>query len=126
MAFNMDCFEVASKRVDKFKLVIQRGEHRGVEFPLSTGTLVLGRWDPESGSFPDINLDNIDEEARVSRRHAQILVQSGRVVLEDLNSLNGTFVNRGDRLAPGVRCSLQLNDEIILGKVVFRLVADED
>lgn len=117
----MNTLPVNQKRVDTFKLVVQFGEHKGKEFILPKGEIILGRWDPESGSFPEINLELVDVEARISRRHARIQVEPGRVLLEDLNSLNGTYVNRGDKLAPGIRCSLQLNDEIILGKTIFKL-----
>jgi pSer/pThr/pTyr-binding forkhead associated (FHA) protein len=37
-------------------------------------------------------------------------------LIEDLGSTNGTFVNRGRRLAPGDRQPLKDGDEIIVGK----------
>ncbi len=121
----MNTLPINQKRVESFKLVVQHGEHKGKEYLLPKGEIILGRWDPESGSFPEINLDLVDVEARISRRHAKIQVEPGRVMLEDLNSLNGTYVNRGEKLAPGIRCSLQINDEIIIGKTIFRLKSAE-
>jgi hypothetical protein len=45
------------------------------------------------GRRPDNDL--VVDEASVSRRHALILETSGGFVLRDLNTMNGTFVNRG-------------------------------
>jgi DNA-binding winged helix-turn-helix (wHTH) protein len=52
----------------------------------------------------------------VSRTHARILVESGRAVLEDLGSKNGTFLG-GGRLERPV--SLADGDEIALGSAVL-------
>ena len=107
--------------LSKFKLVVVKGEHDGMEFDLPEGEIIIGRWDPETASFPDINLENLDVEAKVSHKHAKITVNAGHVTVEDLGSLNGTYVNRGEQLSPNIKCNLQLNDEIIFGKTVTRL-----
>ena len=80
----------------------------------------IGRWDADSGIFPDVDLDSDDPEAKVSRRHARITLRDGRYSLEDLGSTNGTFVNRGKRLLPGQLQPLQDGDEIIVGKTFLR------
>ena len=79
-----------------------------------------GRWDADGGVFPDVDLDSDDPEAKVSRRHARISLRNGQYVIEDLGSTNGTFVNRGHRLAPGDRQPLKDGDEIIVGKTFLR------
>jgi DNA-binding winged helix-turn-helix (wHTH) protein len=60
------------------------------------------------------------DSATVSRRHAQLVVDGGRVVLEDLGSRNGTWV-RGERIAAPVE--LQHGDEFRLGRVPVTLRA---
>jgi DNA-binding winged helix-turn-helix (wHTH) protein len=58
------------------------------------------------------------ESPTVSRRHARILVEGGRAVLEDLASKNGTFL-RGERIASPA--PLADGDEIRLGRVTMTL-----
>ena len=102
------------------KLVIGRGGRVGKEFPITSVETLVGRWDADSGIFPDVDLDQDDPEAKVSRRHARIVNQNGHYYVEDLGSTNGTFVNRGRRLLPGHRHVLQHGDEIIVGKTFLK------
>lgn len=102
------------------KLVIERGNSSGTEFPLAAGESYIGRWDADNGIFPDIDLDKHDAEAKVSRRHARIIRDGGKFSIEDLGSTNGTYVNRGRRLIPGVAQILNGGDEIIVGKTFLR------
>jgi hypothetical protein len=108
----------------KAKLTIVRGgkqEHRGKEFELETGNNLVGRWDPETGSFPEVDLDAYDEEAKISRKHALIRLEGGKITIEDIGSLNGTFVNRQPRLQPGNPAELKDGDEVIIGKTFLKL-----
>lgn len=102
------------------KLVIERGRSAGKQFPLNNPEAQIGRWDADGGVFPDVDLDDDDPEAKVSRRHARISVQAGGYFIEDLGSTNGTFINRGRRLVPGDKQSLSDGDEIIVGKTFLR------
>lgn len=101
-------------------LVIERGVSAGKKFPLSSQEANIGRWDADGGIFPDVDLDSDDPEAKVSRRHAKISFRDGGYLIQDLGSTNGTFVNRGRRLAPGDSCPLKDGDEIIVGKTFLR------
>jgi pSer/pThr/pTyr-binding forkhead associated (FHA) protein len=101
-------------------LQIERGVSAGKKFALSGQESQIGRWDADGGVFPDVDLDSDDPEAKVSRRHARISVRDGNYLIEDLGSTNGTFVNRGRRLAPGDRSPLKDGDEIIVGKTFLR------
>jgi len=101
-------------------LVIERGVSAGKKFPISSQEANIGRWDADGGIFPDVDLDSDDPEAKVSRRHARISMRDGNYLIEDLGSTNGTFVNRGRRLAPGDRQPLKDGDEIIVGKTFLR------
>ncbi|HEX8369906.1 MAG TPA: FHA domain-containing protein [Pyrinomonadaceae bacterium] len=101
-------------------LIIERGASVGTEFGLTSEESNIGRWDADNGIFPDVDLDTHDPEAKVSRRHARIIQEDGRYLLEDLGSTNGTFINRGRRLIPGNRQPLNDGDEVIVGKTFLR------
>lgn len=101
-------------------LVINRGRSAGKEFPVHEDEAYIGRWDADSGIFPDVDLDSDDPEAKVSRRHARITRRGEQYYIEDLGSTNGTFINRGRRLLPGDRQPLNDGDEIIIGKTFLR------
>lgn len=80
---------------------------------------ILGRQDPASGHFPDIDLTPYGAfESGVGRRHARFLVRNGQVLIEDLDSTNGTLVNR-QRLQPRQPVPLSGGEEIRLGKLAF-------
>jgi FHA domain len=102
------------------RLVVERGGRVGHEFAITGIETNIGRWDADSGIFPDIDLDEDDPEAKISRRHARIINHNGQYFIEDLGSTNGTFVNRGRRLLPGKRQMLQNGDEIIVGKTFLK------
>ena len=54
-------------------------------------------------------------DPRISKRHLWIGVRAGRVVIEDQNSRNGTFVN-DPRSARVTETSLKTGDTVILGE----------
>ena len=85
-------------------LVIRSGGGRvGESFPLDGDRMTIGRR-PDS----DIFLDDVT----VSRDHALLVRRNGEYYLDDLGSLNGTYVNRrrieSQRLSDG--------DELQIGK----------
>jgi predicted amidophosphoribosyltransferase len=101
------------------RLIVQSS---GATLNLAAGKneYLIGREDPVSGSFPDVDLVPYGgEEGGVSRRHAQIARNGGQFSIEDLNSVNYTFVNR-QKVAPGAPHPLQDGDEIRLGRVVLQ------
>ncbi len=108
----------------KARMTIVRGGRKGQEFPLEEGNNLIGRWDPETGAFPEVDLDQDDPEAKISRKHALVRIEAGKITLEDIGSLNGTYVNRGTRLQPGSPVELKSGDEIIIGKTFLKLVVD--
>ena len=100
------------------RLVIQS---LNISIPIPSGkpTVVIGREDPVSGIFPDIDLDpHGGHEAGVGRRHAQLVLQGGQILLEDLDSVNGTVVNKV-KLLPHKPQPLQHGDEVRFGKMVL-------
>ena len=106
------------------KLQVVRGGRKGQEFPLEDGNNLVGRWDPETGAFPEVDLDQDDPEAKISRKHALIRFEGGKITVEDIGSLNGTYVNRQPRLMPGNPVEMKTGDEIIIGKTFLKLIVE--
>lgn len=79
-------------------------EYRGHQFELRVGELVIGR---------SAGCQLVLDDALVSRRHARIVRGMDDVVLEDLGSANGVFLNgaRIDGSAP-----LTAGDRIVIGQ----------
>jgi pSer/pThr/pTyr-binding forkhead associated (FHA) protein len=81
---------------------------------------MIGREDPVSSIFPDIDLTpHGGEEGGVSRLHAKLYIQGNQYLIEDQNSTNFTFVNR-QKLAPKTPTPIKDGDEIKLGRVAMR------
>jgi hypothetical protein len=116
--------EAAAASSARARLQVIRGGRKGHEFPLEDGNNLIGRWDPETGSFPEVDLDQDDPEAKISRKHALIRFEGGKITVEDIGSLNGTYVNRQPRLMPGNPVELKTGDEIIIGKTFLKLVVE--
>lgn len=87
------------------------------EGQLSTGRIILSKERTVLGKHPE-TADEIIEDESVSRLHAFITKENGGYYLEDLNSLNGTFVN-GERLAYKQKVRLKENDKIEIGRKTF-------
>ncbi len=92
----------------------------GAEIPVPGGDeALIGREDPVSGIFPEIDLTpHGGEEGGVSRRHARLTQDSGAYYVEDLDSTNFTFVNK-QKLVPGTRQALTDGDELRCGRVAL-------
>lgn len=74
--------------VAQYQLVMHSGPTPGKVFPLEGDIITIGR---ESENIIVIN------DAEVSRKHTQLILQGGKYIASDLGSTNGTFVN-GQRL----------------------------
>lgn len=91
--------------------------------PSGHQSIVIGREDPVSGVFPDLDLDpHGGHEAGVGRRHAQLLLVDGQVFIEDLDSVNGTAVNK-QRIEPRKPHPIHPGDEVRLGKMVLNYMS---
>ncbi len=102
------------------KLVVLRGQRRNAEYPIYEGLNFIGRADDKP---VDIDLEDQEPPDRVwcSRQHAVIELGSNRLTLEDLNSSNGTYLNR-NRVFPGQKQTLKVNDIIQIGNVQLKVV----
>jgi uncharacterized membrane protein YdfJ with MMPL/SSD domain len=92
-------------------LRIVTGTTPGAMIPIGTEPFVVGRGESGSGM--------LDGDPELSRRHAQISKVDGRVVVEDLGSTNGTFVNGNRISAPTV---LNPGDSLYLGTTALQLL----
>jgi hypothetical protein len=101
------------------KLVVIRGQRINEDYAIYEGENYVGRADEKA---VDIDLEDQEPPERIwsSRQHALIHFHDGVLVLEDLNSTNGTFVNRL-RVHPGQKRFLQVNDVIQIGTVQMRV-----
>jgi hypothetical protein len=90
-------------------------ERRQVVMLPTRPEIVFGRGDTRSGVLPDIDLTELGgREGGVSRLHARLIRQGALLYLEDLGSMNGTFVNER-QLTPHTRTSIQPGDKVRLG-----------
>jgi hypothetical protein len=91
----------------------------GKKFKIQSHGALVGRFDPNTGIHPDIDLTEEDPQLSVSRRHARILCEHGRYFLvEETGVANGTYI-KGDRLAPGDTRELKPGDRVGFGMVVL-------
>lgn len=83
--------------------------------------LMIGRQDPASNNFPDIDLTPYGAiDNGVSRVHACIQRSEDAITVIDLDSVNGTYLN-GQRLIPNQPRVLQDGDEVRFGKLATRI-----
>jgi predicted ATPase len=79
--------------------------------------LVIGRYDPFSGSIPEIDMNPFGGlEKGVSRRHAFITRQENSLHIVDLGSTNGTYLN-GQKLTPRQPRAIRDGDEVRIAKL---------
>jgi serine/threonine-protein kinase len=103
------------------KLIILGGTSP-ISFMLDKENHLIGRVDPHTGIFPEVDLSNYDPETKVSRRHARVYREGHQFLVEDLSSVNGTVVNGKFKLYPKQPHALQHGDELTLGETVLKFV----
>jgi serine/threonine-protein kinase len=92
----------------------------GQTFNLLEGKLVVGREDPKREIHPDIQINQInDQAATLGRKHATLTFQEGKWLVEDLNSRNKTRLN-GNVLPPYEAHPLKSGDALQFGRVEAR------
>lgn len=101
-------------------VLVRSGQVSDVEIPLDLPA-VIGRADSGAGQI-DVDLSPYAETGYVSRRHAQITLEDGAYMLEDLGSSNGTFVKRDD-FEKIEKAEIRDGDEVSFGnaRFVFRV-----
>jgi hypothetical protein len=103
----------------KARLVVVRGLKPGVEFQICEGHNFIGRADQKP---VEVDIEDQEPPDRIwsSRQHALITCEKCSLVIEDLSSANGTYVNR-DRVPPGQKRELKANDIIQIGTVQLQV-----
>jgi tRNA A-37 threonylcarbamoyl transferase component Bud32 len=104
------------------KLVVAGTTELDASFILQKDNNLVGRTDPHSNIFPEIDLSRFDPETKVSRRHARIWVEGDTFLVEDLGSVNGTVINDSVRLAPRQPRVLDSGDKIRLGETTLHFL----
>ena len=104
------------------RLVVIRGQNLNQAYPIYEGRNTIGRF---ADRPVDIDLMGQEAEGQVwsSRLHAAIIFGRGELRVEDLNSLNGTWLN-GVRINPGQQRELKPGDILQIGVVQLRLVIE--
>jgi serine/threonine-protein kinase len=90
----------------------------GVVVYLTKVHSTIGRLDSQF-SPPEVDLTNLDNTRRVSRRHARILQEGGHFFVEDLKALNPTRLN-GVPLPPFEKHELHDGDTLHVGDLDLR------
>src|SRR5688572_6685950 len=107
-------------------MIIGTNELDSPTYNLEKDDNLLGRRDPLSNIFPEIDLSKFDPQTKVSRRHARIWREGGQFFIEDLKSSNGTVITRviGDsfRLIPNQPHPLTNGEKVKVGDTTLRFV----
>jgi len=93
------------------KLVMFKQDGQRRDFELKREVAVFGR---------NVDCDFQIPLEVVSRRHAQLSIKEGKLMVRDLGSSNGTFVNNS-RVQ---EAELAAGDTLVIGPVVFTIVLD--
>ncbi|MDQ1707837.1 MAG: serine/threonine protein kinase, bacterial [Pyrinomonadaceae bacterium] len=104
------------------KLVVAGTTELDASFVLQKDNNLLGRTDPHSNVFPEVDLSRFDPETKVSRRHARIWREGETFLVEDLGSVNGTVINDSVRLAPRQPRVLDSGDKLRLGETTLHFL----
>ena len=104
------------------KLVVLRGEKINVEYPIYEGRNIVGRFADKPVDIDLVSQESV-EQIWCSRQHAIFTLDKENVFIEDLNSLNGTWVN-GVRIRIGHPRQLKHGDIVQIGTVQMKLVME--
>jgi pSer/pThr/pTyr-binding forkhead associated (FHA) protein len=95
---------------------------REIAIPRRLSNVLLGRGDRLAGLHVDFDLTAEGGQTfGVSRRHARIRFVNERYLIEDLESLNGTYLNHR-KLVPFVPEVIHDGDEVRFGSLTFTIV----
>lgn len=102
---------VQDKKITEYKLFAHNRE-MGNHIPLDKLPCTIGKLI----GYTDYSID----DKTISKIHAKIDCENNQLLLQDLNSTNGTFLN-GVRLEPNEQLEIFPGDEIRFGRVVYYL-----
>ncbi len=107
-------------------LIVGTNELEQPAFRLEKDENLVGRRDPVSNIFPEVDLSKFDPQTKISRRHARIWREGGEFMVEDLGSSNGTYIlpviSDTMRLEPHQPQLLTNGDKLKLGDTTLHFV----
>ncbi len=107
-------------------MIMGTNELESPVFNLDKDENLVGRRDPQSNIFPEVDLSKFDPQTKISRRHARVWRQDSNFLVEDLGSSNGTVVipaiSDTIRLLPHQPHVLVNGDKIRLGDTTLHFV----
>jgi pSer/pThr/pTyr-binding forkhead associated (FHA) protein len=104
------------------QLVFATQDGSRLEIP-TKDDVVIGREDPISDVFPDVDLTSLGGmDKGVSRRHAVIHRSGSNYTVEDMGSTNGTYINK-KKIQPNAPQAIKAGDELRLGKLSLSVQA---
>ena len=119
--------EIYSRSSSTAKLVIDgTNELDAPMFSLEKSENLVGRRDPQSNVFPEVDLSKYDPQTKISRRHARIWNDGGKFLVEDLGSSNGTIllagISESVKLLPHTPHTLVNGDRLRLGDTTLHFL----
>lgn len=107
-------------------MVVGTGDLEAPTFWLEKEENLVGRRDPMSNIFPEVDLSKFDPQTKISRKHARIWREGLKFWVEDLGSSNGTLVipvvKETVRLMPRQPFALNNGDKIRLGDTTLHFI----
>ncbi|MGI8640088.1 MAG: protein kinase domain-containing protein [Pyrinomonadaceae bacterium] len=107
-------------------LIIGTNELETPAYRIEKDDNLLGRRDPMSNIFPEVDLSKFDPQTKISRRHARIWRDGSQFMVEDLGSSNGTvvlpMVTETVRLMPYKPYALTNGDKLKLGDTTLHFI----
>lgn len=105
-------------------IIIGTNDLEHTEFSIEKDNNLIGRRDPMSNIFPEVDLSKYDPQTKISRKHARIWRENDGFLLEDLGSSNGTILisvnNQSNRLLPRQPHALAHGDKIRVGDTTLQ------
>ena len=107
-------------------LIVGTNELETPAYRIEKDENLVGRRDPMSNIFPEVDLSKFDPQTKISRRHARIWREGGKFLIEDLGSSNGTVVlpvvNDTVKLIPHQPYPLANGDKLRLGDTTLHFI----
>ncbi|MEM6281060.1 MAG: FHA domain-containing protein [Chloroflexota bacterium] len=110
------------KGKQEMHLILPERDNLTLTFRLDEmSSVVIGRTDAQRGFVPDVDVIGLGyDNAGVSRRHAALVSDGNRVMVRDLTSTNGTYLN-GKRVLPEQPRILRNGDNLRMGDVAIKI-----
>lgn len=95
-------------------------------YDLEKESNIVGRRDPQTNIFPEVDLSKFDPQTKISRRHARIWKEGEHFLVEDLGSSNGTVVvsslNEAYKLTPHQPQVLVHGSKLVVGDTTLHFM----